>query len=97
MPRLVTFATEEEKTKATDAKNFWHAVRILEGQRWSLQERYRKKSVSAGHRDQVAAATATPGDARSFATDSRLTHSTSSGRLRPRRQQWTTTRDDALL
>ncbi len=23
---LVTFAAEKEKTKATDAKNFWHAA-----------------------------------------------------------------------
>ena len=27
--RLVTFATEEEKSKPTDAQNLWHAVRIL--------------------------------------------------------------------
>jgi len=25
VPGLVTFATEEEKSKAADAKNFWHA------------------------------------------------------------------------
>jgi len=25
MPWLITFATEKEKSKAADAKNFWHA------------------------------------------------------------------------
>jgi hypothetical protein len=27
--RLVAFATEEEKSKTADPKNFWHAARIL--------------------------------------------------------------------
>jgi hypothetical protein len=27
--RLVTFTTEEEKAKATETKNFWHAMRML--------------------------------------------------------------------
>jgi hypothetical protein len=43
MPWLMAFATEKEKSKAADAKNFWHAG-ISESSKWKAKQ---TKSVLA--------------------------------------------------